>query len=303
MVDAVDRARAVATRPAVARLLVVVVLGALVWGSVSAFRSLPDAQRIEWVPLAVVSLVATPIGVLLNACEYRLSASAISIQQSWSRSARISVYGTAANLLPIPGASLVRIDALRQARASYADATLTTLAVGLVWLGTSLWMAAAMSAPSETMLALAFFVAGAAPVAIALRVFGRLGASLRVVAGIVWVQVGLVTMQAVRLYVAIDAIGADASITQSFALGVSVTVAAAAGFLPGGLGIREALATALGPIVGLTAAEAFLATLLDRVAGLGAMALVAAIVLIATRGRVDRLVDEVTTDGSNAADQ
>ncbi len=287
----------------VARILIVVVVIGLVWGSVTAFDSLPDDNDIDWWPVMLAALVATPVGVGLLAYEFRLSAAAIGQDQSWGRSARISIYGTAANLLPIPGASLIRIDALRRAGATYSRATLTTLSVGLVWLGASLWMASGISVAGSPGLSAVFFAAGAVPLAGALRVFGRIGASTGVALRILAVQVGLVSIQAARLYIAIAALGEDATLSRAFALGVSVTVAAAAGFLPGGLGLRELIATALGPLVGLTTSEAFLVSVLDRVSGLGAMAVAAVVILIATRGHANRLVDhDLSADDGPSTD-
>ena len=201
---------------------------------------------------------------------------------------------TAANLLPIPGVSLVRIEAISRRGVGLGVATSATLGVGLVWLGTSLLMAGLLGLLSTPLLAAGFIGGGVVPLVAAWGVFTRIGTERRAVIGIAAVQVAAVTTQAARFWLAIAAIDASPTVGRTFALGVSVTVAAAAGFLPGGLGIREAIAAVLGPLIGLTAAETFLATLLDRVAGLAAICVIAVLVLVATRGHATRLLDEST---------
>jgi hypothetical protein len=302
LISTLERARQVASRPLVSRTLTLVALGALIWGSVVAFNDLPPGQEIDWRALSLAAIVATPLGVALNAAEYRLSAMAVSVTPTWSSSMRVSVYGTAANLLPVPGSSLIRIDAISRAGAGYRRATLTTVGVGLIWLGVSIALAGLIGVATEPWLSLAFIVGGALPLVAAARVYDRIGASPRFVLRIAAVQVGSVTVQALRLYVAIEVVGGDATLPRAFALGISVAVAAAAGFLPGGLGIREAVAVMLGPMVGLTATETFLATVLDRAASFAAVALMAVIVLVATRGHAERLVASEPDETFDEAD-
>lgn len=277
-------------RPVVGRSLVALAVTALVVGAVSAYRSLPDDASIDWRLLSLVGLLGTPLTVALSALGYRLAAAGAGVDERLVDSVRISVYGTAANLLPIPGGSLVRIEALRRAGVTIGTATGVTIAVGIVWLGVSLTMAGAIGLWTTPGLAVVFLVAGAVPLLAAWRILDRVGAHWHVAAGLIAVHVGVAVVQAARFWITISAIGASPSVAQTFALGVSVSVAAAAGFLPGGLGVREAVATALGPLIGLTAAQTFLATLLDRIAGLAAIAVIAVVVLAATRGDARRLV-------------
>lgn len=290
--DLVRSVRRAAERPAVSRALVVLAVGALVVGAVGAVRSLPDDATVDWPMLALVGLVGTPLTVALSALGYRLAAAGAGVDERLVDSVRISVYGTAANLLPIPGGSIVRIEALRRAGVSLGAATGVTIAVGVVWLGVSLTMAGLIGLWTTPGLAALFLLGGAVPLLAAWRILDRVGAGWQVGAALVAVHVGVAVVQAARIWVAVSAIGASPTVAQSFALGVSVSVAAAAGFLPGGLGVREAVATVLGPLIGLTAAETFLATLLDRIAGLVAIAVIAVVVLVATRGDARRLVPD-----------
>lgn len=285
-------ARRWSSRPAVGRVLVALAVAALVVGAVGAVRSLPDDAAVEWPLVALVALVGTPATVALSSFGYRLTAAAAGVEESLGDAARISIYGTAANLLPVPGGSIVRIEALRRGGVSVRTATGVTIAVGFVWLGVSLLMAGAIGLLATPGLAVLFLVGGAVPMVAAWRILDRAGAPWSVALALVAVHAGVAVVQAGRFWVTITAIGASPSISQAFALGVSVSVAAAAGFLPGGLGIREAVATVLGPLIGLTAAETFLATLLDRIAGLASIAVVAVVVLAATRGNARRILAE-----------
>ncbi|QGG95856.1 lysylphosphatidylglycerol synthase domain-containing protein [Actinomarinicola tropica] len=284
--------RRAAARPAVARPLVALTVVALAVGSVSAARSLPDGVEVRWWLVVLVGAVGTPATVALNALEYRASARAVGVDETLGTAARVSIYGTAANLLPLPGGSLVRIDAIRRRGGSMRSATSITIAVGLLWLGASLVMAGGLGATTTPGLAVVFLLAGVAPLVAAHLVMRRLGSPPRAFVVIAAVQVAAVSVQALRFWLAAAAIDADLGPSQAFALGVSVTVAAAAGFLPGGLGIREAIAAALGPLIGLTASQTFLATLVDRIAGLAAVTVVAVVVMAATRGEARRLLDQ-----------
>lgn len=263
------------------RWVVGVVLAMLVVGALAAIRSLPDdLGDFRWWPVAVLVAV-TPIGLLLNGYEYLVSARVGGVRVRYWPALRVAVYGTAANLLPLPGASIVRIEAMRRSGAGLGRATAATAAVGATWLGVSTLAAGVLLAPAG-ITAVPFLVAGVVgvaagwlvvrrgvPTAEALSNFGRILA----------VETAFVALQAVQLGLALAAIGAPVDAATAFTLGVSTTVAAATGFLPGGLGLREAIAAALGPVVGLEPSTAFLAAVIDRVVSLSIVAAAAVVIL------------------------
>jgi uncharacterized membrane protein YbhN (UPF0104 family) len=93
------------------------------------------------------------------------------------------------------------------------------------------------------------------------------------------VEAAFVTVAAFRLLLVLRALGFRVSIAQAAALAVSIVVAAAAGFFPGGLGLRELLAAGMSPLVGLPAAVGVLATAADRIVALVVLSILSLVVL------------------------
>lgn len=267
------------TRPP--RWLILAVVFALFVGAAMAVRSLPDdLDEFQWWPILAIALATLP-SIALNGCEYGLSARIGGTSVGFREALRVALYGTAANLLPIPGASIVRIEALRRSGAGLGRATGATAAVGLCWLGVSLLLAGLLLV-SRGLVSLPFLGAGFVSM-IAVWVLLHRGAVNRTarsnLARLIAIEVGFVAVGAFRLGMALVALGSPASPASAFTLGVSNTVAAAIGFLPGGLGLREAIAGALGPLVGLEASTAFLAAVIERAVSLVVVAMVALVVL------------------------
>jgi hypothetical protein len=236
----------------------------------SSARSLPEVGTLRWLPLSMVAVLGVPATMLLNSAEYLLAGRMLGLRPGWGDAVQVSLQGTAANLLPLPGAALVRMRYLMGDGATAGRASTATLVVGVTWLGTSLAVAAAAIVTVRTGLGLAFLVGGAALLAGGWFMLTRVAVADRVRLGalLVAIEAIAVAVQAARYLLVFTALGIDASAGQAAALAVSVAAAAAVGLVPGGLGLREALAGALAPLVGLEAGAGLLAVALDRVVGL-----------------------------------
>lgn len=269
------------------RWVTLLVVVALVVGAVLAARSLPeDLDEFSWWPLVLIALLTFP-SMVLNAHEYALSARVSGVSVSFWAALRIALYGTAANLLPIPGASLVRIHAIRRSGGGLGRAAGVTAAVGVCWLAVSLLLAGFLLVP-RGLLSLPFIGSGVVAMLLVwvfLRRAADASAARHHLVRLVLIEVGFVAAGALRLGAALVALGEPASLATSFTLGVSSAIAAATGFIPGGLGLREALVAALGPMVGVEASTAFLAAVIERIVSLAVVAVVAAIVLNLRVGR------------------
>ena len=102
------------------RWLLAVAIAAIAAGAFFAIRSLPDdLEHFVWWPIAAIAVLVVP-GVTLNGYEYLVTARLSGVTVRLLAAVRIAIYGTAANLLPLPGASLVRIEAMRRSGASLA---------------------------------------------------------------------------------------------------------------------------------------------------------------------------------------
>jgi uncharacterized membrane protein YbhN (UPF0104 family) len=277
------------------RLLLVAVVLFVVASAVGVANLPPVETTVRWPVLLLLPLVGVPATVATNAWEYRLTARLLGHRVPPADAARVSVLSTAANLLPIPGAVLVRSRALRQRGAGIGSALAVTTAIGVAWVGVNAVLAGGLQvATGEPPL-------GAAAIAAGLLVLGAAGLfavrtrgvtlGRRDVATVLLVEVVAVLVAASRLQLALWGLGYSPGADQSLGLSLAGSLGSAVGFLPAGLGLREVLAAGIGPVVGLPAAVSLVATAVDRVLGLVVLAGITA-VLVATGSGTPRPEEE-----------
>jgi hypothetical protein len=264
-------------------------------GIAFAIRNFPHThQPHDYRLLALVVLLGPAAVVTLNSIEFTLAARLLSQKVTVGRAARIAVLGTAANQLPVPGAVIVRTQALASAGSGYRRAFVANLVIGLAWIGSSFTMAGLLQLHGRVpALGLAFAGAGVAMLVGCERIVRRASPAdaprfmaLRIIA----TETALVIVQAVRLAVVLHGFGVRVSPAQAVALALSGVLAAAIGVVPGGVGVREALAAGIGPVVGLPASVSLIATAFDRLADLVVVGL-AAVVITVVSHRSDDAVE------------
>lgn len=270
--------------PRTKRLLLALAVLVFVIALVVAVRKLPDLERgLRWVPLLILGLAAIPTTFLLNAAEYAISARILGYRVRRVDAMRVSVIGSAANVLPLPGALLVRLRALHGLGSGFGKATASTAAVGLAWMGTTSAFAGALQLVAQRWgLGTVLVAAG-----LVINVFAYLlvwfhaprDTAARRIVEIQTVELGFVLVTGLRYYLAVTALGFSVSASQAVALTVPVVMASAIGFFPGGLGIREMLAAGISPIIGLPAAVGVTATALDRLVDAVALTLLSLLLL------------------------
>ncbi len=266
-------------------------VGAFVFG----LRGVPEGivELSVW-PFVVLALVAVPAANVANALEYAVAARIEGQRVPLSEAIEVSVLSSAANLLPLPGAALVRVRALRRGGSSYRRAFSVTALVGGAWLATSLALAGALLALRPTSdvddvavaAVLAVGVLGVGAALVAVRAMAPAGEAVRLGAGLLGAEALAVGVGAARYLLVLEGLGIDVSVAQAVSLTVAAVVASAIGFIPGGLGLREALSGVIASLVGLTAAVGVLAAAVDRLVGLPVLAVLAAV--FAARGRQGR---------------
>ncbi len=249
-----------------------------------SYRSLPDLDfDWRWFGL-VISMV--PVAMLLSGLEYRVSGRILGHRIGIAEALRISILSSAANLLPLPGAALVRAQALKFKGSKYVGAFASTAAIGAGWVGTAMSLAGCLLlATSQWQLGSLFALGGAAALLAMLSLIKVSNPQLlRLGLQIVAVETAFVAVSGVRMYAALRGIGFDVSATQAITLTVAAALASAAGVFPGGLGLRELIAGVLSPLVGLPVAAGILGASFDRLIGLLVLALAAtAVTLISLR--------------------
>lgn len=261
--------------PRARRVLSLVALALFVGGLAIAVPNLEiTLEELALGPLLLVAVVLTPLTIVTNAAELRVMADATQdpgARLGWVEAVRVVVLATAANVLPIPGAALVRIQALRTRGASVAASTGINLAGAGAWIGTGLAVAGLALVGIggwRAVLALLVGVAGCVVAGLVTHRVARPGRWRRSFAMLLAVELLATVVHGVRLLVVLAALQASVGLVPSLVIAVSAPLSAAAGIFPSGVGLAEAISALLGPLVGVGAAAALTATALNRIIGL-----------------------------------
>jgi Lysylphosphatidylglycerol synthase TM region len=279
--------RAARLRSANERAFLGVAAAMFVVASIVASQNLPDVPEWRWWLLALVPLVGAPLTVLSNAWEYRVIASLLRHRVGPLAALRVSVLSSAANLLPIPGAMLVRATALRAMGTGYGRAISVTALVGIARVGVAGVMAGALQMFfADVLFGTAVLIGGLAVFSVFVTAVIRhpaVAGDPPHIAAVVAVETTAVAVGSLRLWLVLHGLGFDATVPQAVALSTAGVLGSVLGFFPAGLGVRELLAAAIGPAVGLPASVSLVVTAVDRVCGLIVLAIMAS-ALSATGG-------------------
>jgi hypothetical protein len=258
-----------------------------------AIRHLPAIPKADhrepllFVPIALLSFGT----IFLNGLEYVLSARAIGHSVPLRESTRVSVLSTAANLLPIPGAAIVKTRALQNRGARLGTAASLTIAIGLVWVGVGCIGAGGLLAitTDRTLMAVLLLAGGALSMALSAVLFVGRSTAMSVPSVMGWatlLEASSVTLTSVRFTLVLRAMGFHGTFAQGATLAATAIVASAAGIFPGGLGLRELLSGIIGPAVGLSAAVATVAAAVERIVSLCVLGVTALVIIVIDRGEI-----------------
>lgn len=267
---------------------VVVFLTAFAFAIAGLPTPLPDLR----LPLlAIVAFVGVPLSVLVNGEEFRVSLRLGGGTTNLRDSIQVALLGSLANLLPIPGAALVRLRATQRAGVPTREAFSITLAVAIVWLACALLMLGAVIAADDLGSGLLWASAGAAGLLLALTWLRRTATSrsLFLLVRITAVEAASTAIKAARIWIVLQSLGVDATPVQALALTTASIVATSVGFFPGGLGLAEALSAVASPLVGLDLSFGVLAQALDRVLGIAVLGLLFLPLLARSRNDVEAI--------------
>src|SRR5262249_10766706 len=201
---------------------------------------------------------------------------------------QVTSMGSAANLLPIPGAVVVRLAHLRKGGVKVGRGLNLTAVIGLTWVGSACVLGGVANMLGHPGFGAGALALGVSLMTVSLILLARsLGPGVRLAGSIelLAIEAGFVTMQALRLWLVAAALRFEVSFAQSTGLVIAAVSAAAIGFLPAGLGAREGIAAILSPIVGIEAAVGVVITAVDRVINLVVLSLFAGIVTLVTRNQ------------------
>lgn len=260
--------------PAIRRGVLIVAALALFTGLALAIRANPNLlANIDPQPILLCALIAVPLAVLTSALEYDLTARLAGVHVSPGQVLQTTIVGSAANLLPIPGAALVRTAGIRAAGASLKNgATATTFAAAL-------WPATGTTAAGLAGLALGHTLASAllallgAGALVTLLVIGVLRFHRPDLTALMLATKCLqVAVEVARLSLCLTALGASGDLLTNTVLNMANVIGSLVAIVPAGLGVREGAAFALAPLLALSASLTLLAVAINRILGLAVIA-------------------------------
>jgi hypothetical protein len=243
----------------------------------------------RWWLLVLVAIVGPAGFTVCNVVEYKLTARLAGYSVSWAHGFRVAILGSAANLLPLPGAMLVRTRALAGMGATYGAALGSALTVGLIWLGTASTLTGILQlGGTHRAVGAGTGAAGIVVLLVAYRILARRrpgaeGAVLMI--RLMIVEAALTSFAALRLYLVVEGFGFHTTAAQAVALSLAGVLATVTGVVPGGLGVREGLSALIGPLVGLSANLSLLAAAFERFVDLIVVGLASIVILAFDRRR------------------
>ena len=215
--------------------------------------------------LVILLFIGAPVGMVLNSLELYAISRIAGAPIAWVKSLEITVYTSAANMLPVPGAGLARIIAMKSYGVSYAKGSAMLALTYAIWGGLAfLYAAAALSILGKIGISFLFATVGLALLAITGVAFARF-AAWRLIAVVALLRLASFPLEALRYMIAISAVGATLSFAAASVLVVTSFIGSAVMFAPSGLGVGEAVVVILSPLIEVEPGKAFLGAAIGRV--------------------------------------
>ncbi|WP_136657955.1 lysylphosphatidylglycerol synthase domain-containing protein [Nitratireductor sp. XY-223] len=238
-------------------------------GLVVAVRARPDvwSDLTAW-PIVLSLALAIPATILANALEFWLSVRLLGHSVAFSKALEITIAGSAANMLPLPGAVMVRMAALKSMGSSYLHGASATAYSFSIWLSASaVFAGGALYLLQSGLIGPVMVAMGSVGLAFTLYAAARQFGRLRYAIGMALAKTLMLLLDAVRIWLCFAAIGEATQFLQASVLTISAVVGSAVAIVPAGLGIRELVSAAIAPIVALAPAATLLAMSLSRILG------------------------------------
>lgn len=265
-------------------LLGVAFVAFVVMGAVAA-TNFPDVgDGIRWEILVPVGIIGMSLNMIFNALEFDVTARFVGHRVPIGRALRVTIIGSAANLLPLPGGALVRTQALASQGARYRHTITTAAVIGLMSIGAQLVIVGlANIAEAGIGVLLVLLAGGVAVIAVAvavLRTASDTGRSTRFGLYMLAVEAAYAAVAAVRLWLIFIGLGVDVSLPAVFALSGVGSIATAIGFFPGALGVKEALVGLVSPLVGVPVAVGVTGAVVSRLFGFVVLAVASSFLVV-----------------------
>ena len=261
-------------------LALLVFAGGLVW----SVNSVPDlGDRIRFAPLLLLLVIGAPVGTLLNSVEMYAISRIAGGPMTWRTSFEITVYTSAANMLPLPGGAIAKLAAMKVHGVGIARGSTMIVLSAAIWGGLAfLYSGGALLWLGHGRVAAAFALAGLGLLLLGGFGFARFG-KWRLVGVIALMRIVSFPLEAFRYMLALIAVGASVGFVQSSIFVVASFIASLVVFAPSGLGVGESTAALLSSLIGISAALGFVAAALGRVVRLTGLSLIVGALLLFRR--------------------
>jgi uncharacterized membrane protein YbhN (UPF0104 family) len=252
------------------RMILLVASVLLSIGVYYSFSQNPDLiRRVDKDWLLVLALVGVPVTIVLNALEFYISARMIDAKVAFLKSIEVTVIGSAANMLPFPGSTMVRVAALKMSGANFKNSALVTLLIAFVWIGVSfIFSGSVLVFYPNNYLGFIFSAVGGGTLIFTMLFIHMMKIKWRYYLKLLLTKVSLVLVDAARILVCFWALDSMIDFSQASVFVISGVVGSAASIVPAGLGVREFVSAGVAPLVGISMSMGLLSATLNRLVGL-----------------------------------
>ncbi len=254
------------TSPAAKKFITVLMALLFLGGAYYAVQAHPELlQNVSWRHVIILTVIGAPAMILTGALEMFVLTKTAGATISFYNCLRLSIAGTAANILPLPGGAIIRTAAMSSNGASLGLASGVTILSGALWVCVA-FVAAGLALISFHMIAALLFMGAALAVGVGAAYFAhKAKLSFSYVVTIGALKIIIVMTEAARYFLAFAALGVDVTIGQALVLSAATVAGAMIAIAPAGLGVREGAAAFLASLVAIAPAAGFLASALNRI--------------------------------------
>lgn len=269
-----------------------VLLAALACFLLAMFFSLATLD-LRWtdlsLPWLVLSLLVSLPAVILNANELQLLARAGGRRLTLLSAVEVTSLGTLANVLPVPGALILRAKALSGAGVSTGRASIVLFAGSTLWIGVSAGVITLLFADHPAAAPLAVF---AMAVTAGSLMFLRRGSGTGGALAAVAVRLSMTLLAGARTWLCMAMLGFEADFLLALGYSACNVLGAVVGVVPGGLGVAEGAGALLALLLRQQPTVAVLALGASRVVGLLAAGLAFGVAQAVRRKMSTEVTDE-----------
>jgi hypothetical protein len=252
-------------------------LAIFVIGLAWAIKATPELQlTLRIGPLLILLLLSAPTGTALNTIELHALSRLAGGPMSWRTSVEVTIYTSAANMLPLPGGVVTKLAGMKAHGVGYGAASLIVILSFVAWAGfTFLLSGVALLYLDRLEVGGAFITLGSLLIVACGLGFSRFR-QWRKVALIAGIRMIYFVVEVLRYWLAFAAIGVPVSLVQSSTFVVASVIGAAVIIAPQGLGIIEITAALVATLVGVSASFGFIVAALQRLVRLVGLAVITA---------------------------